>query len=35
VEYDPVPPPKRQFPVPHPNRILQSQGYKRKFPVVM
>jgi hypothetical protein len=34
VEYDPVPPPKRQFPVPHPNRIWQSQGGKRVFPVV-
>ena len=34
VEYDPIPPPKREFPVPHPNRIWQSQGGKREFPVV-
>jgi len=34
VEFDPIPPPKREFPVPHPNRIWQSQGGKRVFPIV-
>ena len=34
VEYDPLPPPKRQFPVPNPNTVWQSQAGKREFPVV-
>jgi hypothetical protein len=34
VEYDPIPPPKRQFPVPNPRTLWQSQVEKRTFPGV-
>lgn len=34
VEYDPVPPPKRQFPIPNVKTRWQSQAGKREFPVV-